>query len=78
MNDEEIVEQFYLFPLEKRQAAGDLQGLQYVDSAVLWKGINYHIEGRGLDGHYEKNSDKDSKMLTSIKCQCVRMELNVS
>lgn len=55
MNDEERVEKFYLFPLKKRRAAGDLLGLQYVHSAVLWKGINYHIEGRGLDGHYEKN-----------------------
>lgn len=25
----------------------------------------------------KKDSDKDSKMLTSIRCQCVRMELNV-
>lgn len=65
MNDKEGVEEFYLFPLKKRQGAGDLLDLQYVHSAVVWKGINYHTEGRSLNGHYEKkNSDKDSKMLS--------------
>ena len=44
MNDKERVGEFYLFPL-KKQVTGDLVGLQYVHSDVLWKGIKYHTEG---------------------------------